>query len=229
MIPLSVIETAVQWAISIANDNTHGYSQSVRWGPSYDCSSLVISAFKQAGLNLTSTYTGNMKADFLAHGFKAYSPYTSLKRGDVLLNEANHTALYIGNNQIVHARSSEGTADTRDNSGNEIRIQTFFSYPWDVVLRYEGSDESSTTRSVLTTTTTSTKQLIPNGTSGKGVAALQGLLIYLGYDLGYYGRKHDGIDGDAGYSSSKTNKAVSSAISDGKLTEDEITALMNLN
>ena len=101
---MSVIEKAVQWAVNIAEDNTHGYSQQTRWGPSYDCSSLVISAFRQAGLELQSTYTGNMKADFLAHGFKAHSTSEPLKRGDVLLNEASHTALYIGNGQIVHAR-----------------------------------------------------------------------------------------------------------------------------
>lgn len=134
---MSITEKAVQWAISIANDNTHGYSQSVRWGPSYDCASLVISAFRQAGLNLNSTYTGDMKADFLIHGFKVYNTNEPLKRGDVLLNEASHTALYIGDGQLVHARSSEGTNDTIDGSGNEIRVQSYFDYPWDVVLRYE--------------------------------------------------------------------------------------------
>ena len=224
---MSVIETAVQWAISIANDNSHGYSQAVRWGPSYDCSSLVISAFKQAGLNLQSTYTGNMRADFLAHGFKAYSPSEPLKRGDVLLNEASHTALYIGNGQIVHARSSEGTSDTADNSGNEIRVQSYYNGNWDVVLRYEGAESAATP--AATVTPVSTKQYLPNGASGKGIAALQGLLIYLGYDIGYFGRKHDGIDGDAGTGSSYTNRAVRQAVSDKKLTESEITTLLNLN
>lgn len=167
-----------------------------------------------------------MKQDFLAHGFKALSPtgssYYTLKRGDVLLNEANHTALYIGSGQIVHARSSEGTADTRDNSGNEIRIQSYYDGSWDVVLRYAGSD---TTQTVLTMS----KQLIPNGTKGKGVAALQGLLIFLGYDLGYFGRKHDGIDGDAGTQSSRTNSAIKDAVSDGKLAEEDIQVLLSLN
>lgn len=35
---MSVIEKAVQWAVGIAADNSHGYSQQTRWGPSYDCS-----------------------------------------------------------------------------------------------------------------------------------------------------------------------------------------------
>ena len=37
-------EKAVTWAIRIANDPAHGYDQDNRWGPDYDCSSLVISA-----------------------------------------------------------------------------------------------------------------------------------------------------------------------------------------
>ena len=152
---MSIIEKAVQWAISIAEDNSHGYSQQVRWGPSYDCSSLVISAFRQAGLELQSTYTGNMKTDFLAHGFKVHSTSEPLKRGDVLLNEASHTALYIGNGQIVHARSSEGTTDTADGSGNEIRVQAYFDYPWDIVLRYEEGEENQMDETTTTYTVTS--------------------------------------------------------------------------
>ena len=40
-----VVEQAISWAISIANDNSHGYSMTSRWGPDYDCSSFVISAY----------------------------------------------------------------------------------------------------------------------------------------------------------------------------------------
>ena len=42
------VESAVQWAIGIANDNSHGYDQGSRWGPDYDCSSLLITAYQQA-------------------------------------------------------------------------------------------------------------------------------------------------------------------------------------
>lgn len=32
-----------------AADNSHGYDQANRWGPDYDCSSAVISAWELAG------------------------------------------------------------------------------------------------------------------------------------------------------------------------------------
>ena len=37
----SRVEKAVQIAVGIANDNSHGYSQTSRRGPDYDCASLV--------------------------------------------------------------------------------------------------------------------------------------------------------------------------------------------
>ena len=47
-----IIEKALKWAKDTAKDNTHGYSQANRWGPDYDCSSFIISAYEQAGLKL---------------------------------------------------------------------------------------------------------------------------------------------------------------------------------
>lgn len=143
---MGVIETALDWALSIANDNSHGYDQTNRWGPDYDCSSLVISAFKKAGLNLKSIYTGNMKADFMANGFADVTSKINLQtgaglvKGDVLLNQAHHTALYIGDGMIVHASGNEkGGArggQIGDQTGREICTRTYYNYPWDTILRY---------------------------------------------------------------------------------------------
>jgi hypothetical protein len=148
---MNTIEKAVQWAIGIASDNTHGYSQANRWGPDYDCSSLVISAWQQAGVpvrDVGASYTGNMKAAFLACGFADVTGSVNLftgdglQRGDVLLNERNHTAMCIGGGRIVHARSSEGNSIQGDQSGNEIRTQPYYVYSsgWDCVLRYTGEE-----------------------------------------------------------------------------------------
>ena len=37
-----------------AGDPAHGYDQTSRWGPDYDCSSLVISAYEQASVPVKS-------------------------------------------------------------------------------------------------------------------------------------------------------------------------------
>jgi hypothetical protein len=195
---MSVIEKAIAWALGIANDPAHGYDQISRWGPNYDCSSFVIMAFKMAGLLLEATFTGNMKYDFLRHGFIVVTDGT-LKRGDVLLHEKNHTALYIGNGQIVQASINERGGITGgqsgDQTGSEIGVRSYYDYPWDVVLRYVGDlDESTETEDEPETESNSGTGLIRRGQTGARVEKVQALLIYFhGISCGL-----DGVDGDFG-------------------------------
>lgn len=184
---MSVIDKAIDWALVIANDFTHGYDQASRWGPDYDCSSFVISAYKAAGLPLTATYTGNMKYDFLRNGFYEVKDGT-LRRGDVLLHEKNHAALYIGNNQLVHASINErGTVKggaVGDQTGGEICVRGYYNYPWDCVLRY--AEESAVSNL--------DHEALCRGAIGSRVERLQALLIYFhGISCG-----PDGVDGDFG-------------------------------
>ena len=54
------INAAVHWAIEIALDDTHGYSQANRYGPDYDCSSFIAAALIHGGFNVPATmWTGN--------------------------------------------------------------------------------------------------------------------------------------------------------------------------
>lgn len=151
------IEKATQWMINLANDPKHGYDQDNRWGPDYDCSSAVISAWQAAGVPVKSkgaSYTGNMKSVFISCGFKDVrssinlSNGSGLKRGDVLLNTVTHTAMYIGNGQIVHASINEnGTTTggkTGDQTGKEICIRSYYNKNWDCVIRYMNDDSSVT-------------------------------------------------------------------------------------
>ena len=205
---MSVIDKAIEWALAIANDPSHGYDQNVRWGPDYDCSSLVISAFKAAGLPLTATYTGNMKYDFLRNGFVDASTLgvvefnmgAGLKRGDVLLNEQHHTAIYLGDGRVVQASSNErgGIKGGRsgDQTGREIGISPYRNYPWDIVLRYVGDEEiAATTPTVSITETVATSiPTIREGNSGSAVLSMQLLLIHKwAISCG-----DDGPDGDFG-------------------------------
>ena len=65
------VERAVEWAINIAKDDTHGYSQGAenatasnpytgsREGPDYDCSSLVYHAFEHGGFKIIEAWHKN--------------------------------------------------------------------------------------------------------------------------------------------------------------------------
>ena len=146
---MSKVENAVVWAVGIANDNSHGYDQINRSlgnanGTDYDCSSLVCTAFEQAGIPVISkggaTYTGNMLSGFKKVGFKTV-PISQRRRGDVLLNTKHHTALVVDYNTICHASINENGKTTGgkkgDQTGREICTRSYYSYPWDYCLRYE--------------------------------------------------------------------------------------------
>lgn len=149
---MGIVSTAVGFAMATANDPKSGYDQSSRWGPDYDCSSLVITAFKKAGVPLTCTYTGNMFSDMISHGFKNVTHLINLATGagliagDVLLNVVHHTAMCIGNGQLVQASQNEfgGVTGGRtgDQTGGEINIRSYYNFPWNYVLRYEESGSS---------------------------------------------------------------------------------------
>ena len=153
---MNKVENYTQKAISIANDNRHGYSQNIRWGnPDYDCSSFIISVVQNSGIPVKSngaTYTGNMYNTFIKSGFKDVTKSVNLrsgqglKRGDILLNHIHHTEIYIGNGKSVAARISElGTTYGKrgDQTGNEINTHKYYNYPWNAVLRYPVSVSKS--------------------------------------------------------------------------------------
>lgn len=183
------VNAALTWATGVAQDDSHGYSQSIdrRWGnPDYDCSSFVISAFKYAGFNVGSAVnTGDMRAVFEAAGFTwiprsviALEDSSHLRTGDILLRESVHTEIYLGNNSMVGAHggsySKYDETDPGDSSGEEISIVMYSDKSWDGVLRYGtgGNDPvaptvspaPTATPSDVTPTPTPTPTIIPTAT-----------------------------------------------------------------
>lgn len=200
---MTVRENALNWALDIAANPKHGYSQQSRWGEDYDCSSLVISAWQQAGIPVKTdgaTYTGNMKAVFLRNGFKDVTKTINLSNGDgllpadVLLNEIHHTAMVAGGGKIVHARGQRYGSSAPGDQGSEIAVTNYYNYPWDCVLRYEGPqsvDKECYTGSCFAVL----PELIP-GNYGPAVKAVQALLNLKGYK-GADGKALD-VDGELG-------------------------------
>lgn len=132
------IQNAINWAVAIANDDSHKYSQSNRWGPHYDCSSFLITAYRNSGLTINANTTRDMYSGFTSAGFSDVknqvnvSTGSGLIKGDVLLCPGNHTVMYIGNGQIVHAATPSAG----------ILVQKYYSYSWNYVLRYPEKIES---------------------------------------------------------------------------------------
>lgn len=146
---MSAITKAVAWAVGVANDNTSGYDQTNRWGPDYDCSSLLISAWEYAGVPVKTSgasYTGNMVSVFKSCGFIDVTSQITLatgnglKVGDVLW-KSGHTEMVCETGKIVGASANEnGQATggkTGDQTGAEIRVRTYYNGPWTTVLRYQ--------------------------------------------------------------------------------------------
>ena len=136
------VKRYVGWMLSIAADDSHGYDQQYRWGErgDYDCSSLVISALRVAGLDTGgATYTGNMRSQLCAHHFVWITDFSQLQRGDILLNEAYHTAVYLGEDTLVHASGNEFEEAVGgrpgDQTGKEICVRSYYWRPWNGFLR----------------------------------------------------------------------------------------------
>ncbi len=175
---MSNISEAVKYMVDIANSPKHGYNQWDRWGnpktvSDYDCSSLVISAYEAAGVPVKSkgaTYTGNMYSVFLKCGFKDITKDINLatgkglEAGDVLLNHECHTAMMIDSKRLAQASIDE-RGDIKggkpgDQTGQEINIRSYYSYPWNVVLRYPTLDTKGYIKGQSTIGVYNMKQLL---------------------------------------------------------------------
>lgn len=143
---MTKIEKAVLWAIGIAADDSHGYSQVHRNSPDYDCSSFVGTALSKAGFAVSEySTTRNLESQLIKCGFKkCHAPW---KRGDIHLAAGHHVTMSTDSSHIVHASQSEnGGIDgkTGDQTGREICIRTYYNLPYSNLVHYRyGGKETS--------------------------------------------------------------------------------------
>ena len=203
---MSATEKAITQMEAWSADNSHGYDQANRWGPDYDCSSAVISAWELAGVPVKTngaTYTGNMRGVFLRCGFEDVTAGVDLatgaglQRGDVLLNIQHHTAMYCGKGMEVEASINENGGVTGgmtgDQTGREFLVRPYRNYPWNCVLRYTGGGAVSTPEKVKPTYYYAVKlPLLKPGMEDNAVTTVQQLLAARGYYTGDF----DGIFGE---------------------------------
>lgn len=192
----SRVESAVQWAIATANDESHGYTlnPSARWGPDYDCGTFIVSAFMNGGGFSFSGFVGtkSMLQSFTNAGFtwipasqlgitlNNVAPST-LQRGDILLDMDRHTELYLGNGMTAAAHSDRGHPETGDQTGTEVSVAPYYNgvsgISWDGVLRYTGTSSGSSSSN---SGTSSGGSSTTNGNSSNTSGTAQSSRISLG-------------------------------------------------
>lgn len=148
----SVAEQAVQWALAIAEDSDHGYSQAVRTGPDYDCSSFVAAAYANAGVDILETSTTHtMESGAYSLESIGFIDVTSdidlstgqgLQLGDIVW-KSSHVEMVSNVNpyELVGAHRSENGGKfgkLGDQDGREICTNSYYNSPWTRVFRYNG-------------------------------------------------------------------------------------------
>lgn len=134
-----------------------GYSWSDRWNfnpkaGNCDCSSLVIHCLREAGFDTgTAVNTANLSENLTSRGWKRLPVDGHPKAGDILLNDLDHVAVYLGGGQLAQASNSEhnsryGTAG--DQTGLETNISPYYNFPWNCYLRYESEDDMPTAQEI---------------------------------------------------------------------------------
>lgn len=216
-----------------------GYDQSNRWdirvGGECDCSTLVYWCMWEAGLlkkpsnyKSKTLYTGTIKKDLTAAGWKVVSNNGNPKKGDVLLASGHHVAVCIDNSKRIanasideNGKASGGKAG--DQTGKETRVRSYYNYPWDCYLRYSGSGSSSNGSNASGGKSIATvAQEVIDGEWGNGDAR-KSKLEAAGYD---YDAVQDKVNELLGKGSSGSSSSTSSKITvDGQWGKNTTKAL----
>ena len=153
----------------------HGYSQPGRHGTSghcsvntdagtikvtkgdRDCSSAVCEAWELAlagspydGLITRYNWTGGMREMFVGSGLFSWEPMSlNASRGDIYLDEENHTAMCIRNDGAADLLGEFSISETGgidgepgDQTGRESWVHDYYSGSWDGILHDNGKADT---------------------------------------------------------------------------------------
>lgn len=136
-----MIEGAVSFCESEADDPRRGYNQAKRDGTQYDCSSLVCRALGKMGFDVPvpSFSTRSMGEWLKSHGFVWHDGLGGVQRGDIVW-KTGHTAFATSSTRIVEAcideRGRTYGGQDGDQTGNEVRCCNLYNYNWAGYWRY---------------------------------------------------------------------------------------------
>ena len=147
------LENAVNFALAIAADNSHGYSNVVgqNLGPyDYDCGGFISAALNHVGLLHGQVFEPNEEYGnpwswgtvLYGAGFRKLPfRFESIRRGDILIKNGHHTELAISGSQTVGAHDNYDGMPGDWGTGQEIGIAGISGGYWDYILRLDtGSD-----------------------------------------------------------------------------------------
>ena len=170
-VAISRANVAAQIMEHLCNCAEHGYSQPGRHGTSghcnvgtdagivkvtkgdRDCSSAVCEAWELAlagtaydGLITRYNWTGGMREMFVGSGLFSWEPMSfNASRGDIYLDEENHTAMCIRNDGMADLLGEFSISETGgidgepgDQTGRESWVHDYYSGSWDGILHYNG-------------------------------------------------------------------------------------------
>lgn len=207
------LQKFVSFMITACRDWSLGYSQSdrqnIKDGGNCDCSSLAIFGAKHAGFDTgNATYTGNMSAEFTKRGWVRVPAGGNPRKGDILLSDAHHVAVYVGNGMLAQASIDErgeiAGGAPGDQTGWETNVRPYYDYPWDCYLRYTGGQTQSVGWQ------TSEDPYNPNGYDEAYVCRVQEALNAKGYNLVV-----DGILGPKTFAAVKEYQVKNGLVMDG--------------
>lgn len=171
IVNISRANVAAQIMEHLCSCPEHGYSQPGRHGTSGHCSvstdagtikvtkgdrdysSAVCEAWELAlagspydGLITRYNWTGGMREMFVGSGLFSWKPMSfNASRGDIYLDEENHTAMCIRNDGAADLLGEFSISETGgidgepgDQTGRESWVHDYYSGSWDGILHYNG-------------------------------------------------------------------------------------------